>query len=416
MKKHALAIVVSTLSTHTMAAGPLLPELGSLNASTAGAGTAALAESALTAWTNPAGMSQLKETNVTVNASILDTTFDYADQGSTGPAFSNGENADGGTTTPAGSFYFVTPINDQFHAGLSVASQGGSGVDYGDNFHGGNLLENVEFITVQIAPAISYKVTDKFAVGAAINLEYFSANGELDVFPGVLPTIGEGKLEANADDFNVGYTLSAFYKFNEAHRIGLIYRSEIAHYGEGDVKTTQPGFTGNIVNMDVGLDFIMPQHVQASGVHAVNPQWDMLWSVTWYDLSTWTDLTLDLNIAPIEIVQRDFDDVWNFAIGTHYQLNEQWRLETGVSYETSPQDDPTKVYMDLPISDIWRYGVGATYRVNDNWQVRGYYDYIDLGTPNIDYTLGLAPSLGNLNGQYKSYAHYFGLQVNYRFK
>ena len=121
MKKHALAIVVSTLSTHAMAAGPLLSELGSLNASTAGAGTAALAESALTAWTNPAGMSQLKETNVTVNASILDTTFDYADQGSTGPAFSNGENADGGTTTPAGSFYFVTPINDQFHAGLSLS-------------------------------------------------------------------------------------------------------------------------------------------------------------------------------------------------------------------------------------------------------------------------------------------------------
>ncbi|MCZ8488219.1 hypothetical protein O9992_15435 [Vibrio lentus] len=57
----------------------------------------------------------------------------------------------------------------------------------------------------------------------------------------------------------------------------MIYRSGIAHYGEGDVKTTQPGFRGNIVNMDVGLDFIMPQHVQASGVHAVNPQWDMLW-------------------------------------------------------------------------------------------------------------------------------------------
>ncbi|MCZ8488218.1 hypothetical protein O9992_15430 [Vibrio lentus] len=37
-------------------------------------------------------------------------------------------------------------------------------------------------------------------------------------------------------------------------------------------------------------------------------------------------------------------------MGTHYQINEQWRLETGVSYETSPQDDPTKVYMDLPIS------------------------------------------------------------------
>ncbi|MCZ8486053.1 hypothetical protein O9993_12415 [Vibrio lentus] len=46
-------------------------------------------------------------------------------------------------------------------------------------------------------------------------------------------------------------------------------------------------------------------------------------------LIIWTDLTLDLNNAPIEIVQRDFDDVWNFAIGTrHYQINEQWRLET----------------------------------------------------------------------------------------
>ena len=181
------------------------------------------------------------------------------------------------------------------------------------------------------------------------------------------------------------------------------------------MKTTAAPVLGNPILMDVGLDFIMPAHLQVSGVHEVNAQWDMLWSVTWYDLSTWTDLTLDLNGTGVEIIQRDFDDVWNLAVGAHYQLNAQWRLETGISYETAPQTDPNKTYMDLPVNEIWRFGLGATYQINSQWQLRGYYDYLDLGQPEIDYTNTLLPQLGNLKGQYNSYAHYFGLQVNYQF-
>ncbi|MFA0569770.1 MAG: OmpP1/FadL family transporter [Vibrio gallaecicus] len=415
MKKHFLALAITSVVSQAYAAGPLLPELGSLNVSTAGAGSAALAESALTAWTNPAGMSQLEEMNVTMNAALLDTTFDYTDAGSTG-AFANGQNADGGTLTPAASFYFATPINDKFHGGIALASQGGSGVDYGKNFHGQSLLENAEFVTVQIAPAISYKVNEELAVGMSANFEYFTANGELDVLPGSLPTIGTGVLEAEANDFNVGYSLSAFYKPNNNHRFGLIYRSEIAHYGEGDVKASHTGFLDTAPSADVGLDFIMPAHLQASGVHTVIPKWDLLWSVTWYDLSTWTDLTLDINDSPIPVVTRNFDDVWNFAIGTHYQLSRKVRLETGISYETSPQDNPNNIYMDVPLGEIWRFGLGATYKINRNWEMRGYYDYIDLSEPEIDYTLDVLPNLGNMKGSYESHAHYVGLQVNYRFK
>ena len=165
-------------------------------------------------------MAQLEEMQVTFNVAALDTTFEFTDNGSSGP-LGTGDDADGGTFTPAASFYFVTPVSEQFHAGIAIASQGGSGMDYGDNFKGQNLMENVEFMTVQIAPAMSYKINSQWSVGAAVNFEYFSAQGELDVLPNTVPGIAQGVLEAEADDFNIGYSLSAFYQPNQKHRFGL---------------------------------------------------------------------------------------------------------------------------------------------------------------------------------------------------
>lgn len=135
----------------------------------------------------------------------------------------------------------------------------------------------------------------------------------------------------------------------------------------------------------------------------------MLWSVTWYDLSTWTDLTLDINDSSVKVVDRNFDDVWNLAIGTHYQITPTLRLETGISYETSPQDDATNQYMDLPVGETKRIGAGATYALNKNWELRAYYDYIDLDEPELNY------ANGHVVGTYNNSAHFFGMQANYRF-
>ncbi len=406
MNKKLLAVTVAAFSTNAFSAAHLLPELGSINASTAGAGSAALAESALTAWTNPAGMSQLDEANLTVNVAALGTSIDFTDEEQHILGRDLDKNIDAGSWAPVASMYFVTPINEHLHAGIALASQGGSGVDYGSNYTGSVLLENVEFMTVQLMPSVSYKVNDKLSLGVSINLEYLTASGELDP----LALTGE-IIEANANDFTVGYSLSAFYKFNQNHRIGLMYRSELDHYGEGDVQRNDGSMKSS-----VGLDFIMPQHAQVSGVHGVAENWDMLWSVTWYDLSTWTDLTLDVGDASAQIVERDFDDVWNFAIGTHYQLNEQWRLETGISYETSPQDDAKHQYMDLPVSETKRIGLGATYQLNEQWQIKAYYDYIDLGTPSIDYQGGLGQDIVSVKGSYDNTAHFVGIQTNFKFK
>lgn len=403
MNKKLLVLSVAAFSSNAFSAAHLLPELGAVNASTAGAGSAALAESALTAWSNPAGMSQLEEANLTVNVATLGTKVEFSDAQRHIPARGFDSKIDAGSWMPVASMYFVSPINDKFHAGIALASQGGAGVDYGDSFTGGLLLESAEFMTVQVMPSVSYKVNEKLALGLSANIEYFTASGDL----------GLGTTTADADDFNVGYSLSAFYKFSDEHRVGAIYRSEISHYGTGSVTSqNMPGLNGG-----AGLDFIMPAHLQLSGVHSVANQWDVLWSATWYDLSTWTDLTLDLSsVGPVEVQRRDFDDVWNIALGTHYHLNEQWRLEAGISYETSPQDDPTKQYMDLPVGEAKRIGVGATYQLNDQWQIRGYYDYIDLGSPDIDYSLDQNGFLTVVKGSYENSAHFLGLQANFKFK
>ncbi len=86
MKKRYLAITIAMMTSNAMLSNPalaaahLLPELGSLNASTAGAGSAALAEIHVNSMdSEPCRMSQLENPELTVNLAGLYTDINYSD-------------------------------------------------------------------------------------------------------------------------------------------------------------------------------------------------------------------------------------------------------------------------------------------------------------------------------------------------
>ncbi len=99
------------------------------------------------------------------------------------------------------------------------------------------------------------------------------------------------------------------------------------------------------------------------------------------------------------------DDVWHFAVGTDYRLNDAWRLKAGVSYETSPLDDPSKQWVDLPVGEQWRYSVGASTQW-DEYTFDMFYEYADLGSTEIDNAL-------NMKGQFDGRIHFVGVSVTF---
>ncbi len=120
---------------------------------------------------------------------------------------------------------------------------------------------------------------------------------------------------------------------------------------------------------------------------------------------------LDSNPLGLNSIDRQWEDVWKFAVATDYQLNADWRLKAGFSYETSPQDDPSKQWVDLPVGQQYRYSVGATTQW-DSYVLDVYYEYADLGEVDIA-TRKIANQDVGINGTFEGRIHFVGLSVSF---
>ncbi|MGC9401688.1 OmpP1/FadL family transporter, partial [Vibrio genomosp. F10 str. 9ZC157] len=156
--------------------------------------------------------------------------------------------------------------------------------------------------------------------------------------------------------------------------------------------------------------------IDISASYASTNQLNILASIQLHRWSEWDQTVFDfgkLNNNPIGLnsINRDWDDVWKFALGADYQLNSDWRLKAGFSYETSPQDDPSKQWVDLPVGDQYRYSVGAS-TTWDDYTFDVFYEYADLGSVDIAER-NIGPASIGINGAFDGRIHFVGMSVTF---
>ncbi len=394
MRKTALALLI--FSNLANASGTLMQEATYANAGTAGAGDGVYTETATAAYTNPATMSHMGESKTTVNTMILDLHMDYK------PTDNNGSGS-AHTIMPSVGIFHVTQLNEDVHLGLMFGSIGGTAVDYGNDWEGAIGLDEALVTAVQFNPALSFKVTEKVSVGIGAQLNY----GILEVKTSGFETDMDG-------DFAWGFNAGAMYK-EDNWSVGLSYRSKLEH--EFDVDATTYDMTGPLGGTiegqtgQVGTDLIFPTIVDLSGSYNINPQLALLSSVQFHKWSDYSETPIyndAVNSRPLipQGVTRDWDDVWKFALGTDYQLNANWTLKAGFSYETSPQDDPTKQWVDLPVGEQYRYSVGASTHWDDV-RIDMFYEFADLGSVDIER------SVARINGSFDGHIHFIGANITF---
>ncbi|MCW8327450.1 outer membrane protein transport protein [Photobacterium sp. SDRW27] len=389
MKRNIQLTMLSSLvlgSFGVQAAGTLVPEMSQMSVSTAGAGGAAVAENASVAYSNPAGMSYLDKRSLSVNMAGMDLNIRYHDDRS--DVLSSGN---AGGFQPYGSMYFVEPISDQLHVGLSLVATGGSTLDYGTTYAGQIELNNLQFSVMQLNPAISFQVNDKLSVGAGIQMDYASFEQSL----------ARENIDIETDSIALGFNLGLMYQLNDSHRLGLSYRSRMKHDLTGMVNSSA-GFKG-----EVGLNIVNPAQLELSGLHQLNQPLSLVWSLGFEEWSENDSTRIDINDNEIGQIQRGFDDVWTAAVGARYQVTPAWRLEGGVGYASSPLDDLQLQSADLPVDEQYRYSIGATYHWSQRITVNGYYSYVDYGKPEIDGKF--------MTGEFDNSNQFFGVMVNVSF-
>ncbi|MDJ0969170.1 MAG: outer membrane protein transport protein, partial [Kiloniellales bacterium] len=93
--------------------------------------------------------------------------------------------------------------------------------------------------------------------------------------------------------------------------------------------------------------------------------------------------------------------------GVHFRPVEDWLLQAGFSYDTSPVSDRDRT-ADMPIDRQMRFAVGVQHQMSQSMTLGGSFEFIDLGDGKIDGD--------TLRGDYQdNYALFVAVNASWKF-
>jgi long-chain fatty acid transport protein len=372
VSEFAASLAVLLLAGSSQAGGLYLSTFGTPSQGTASAGANAIADSAATAFNNPAGMTRLDDHEALMGLAPGFTTTKFKADAQT-PA-GGGDGGDQGGFLPISSSQYVHKLSERWRLGLSLLSISGASLDPDDDWAGRHEITKVTLFSLTMTPTVAVRLTDWLSVGGGVAITYGKLDMKVRALGGFEPTI---KLK-DLDDWQVAPVVGVLLEPRDDLRLGVVYQ------GETDFK-----FKGKIeipLGIEPALDLGLPlaQSVRTSLFWAASERFDLLASGGWEDWSAAKNLPVSVVLGSAS-VPLNFRDTWYVAAGVHYHLNDAWTLQTGVRYDKSALKDSDRTAA-LPIDRLWTLAVGALYDWSEKLQIGFNFVWADLGSAPLNNT------------------------------
>jgi long-chain fatty acid transport protein len=455
------AAVLSLSAGHALGSAFALQEQSGSGLGNAFAGGAAVAEDASTIYFNPAGMSRLPGIQGVVAGNLICLSAKFHDGGSQRAALQplGGEGGDAGTCAVVPNLYLAVPINKQLAFGLGVNAPFGLKTDYDSDWLGRFQALKSKVETINVNPAVSWKVTDMVTVAAGVNWQRLKATLEKKVNysgalalaaqqaaagglipPAVIPPLlaAVGGLESNAsvtgNDSGWGWNVGLLIEPDKWTRIGAQYRSKIKYTVNGSVGFNNPtlpalpptlapigallatGVNQALSNGDVSLPIKLPDTANISLFRTLNDKWDVMADVQYTGWSSVQELRITRSTgATLDVTPENFRDTWRAAVGANYHYSNQWMFRAGLAYDQSPVRDAQRTPR-LPDNDRTWISIGAQYRFSPQLALDAGYTYIFVSNSSINQNEGNTAANGLINGSYKANVNIVSAQLTYTFQ
>lgn len=403
-----LGLLLAAGSAH--AGGLYLYEIGGPEVGLAAAGYAARAQDATTAFTNPAGMTRLKQRSLLAGAQAMYTHLDFSADGST---TASGGNGDSNNWLPAGGFYYVHPINDKVAIGLAMTGYFGLALDYQDDWAGRYYVQDTAMQAMAIQPAVAVKLNDQWSVGAGVAVLYGMLDNTMAVNR-VGDSLPDGQVKLKDEDWTVQFNLGVLYEPAKGTRFGLTYLSaadlDFSDRPEFDGLGQFLGSGGR--KLDLGMT--LPQAVMFSAYHEISDRLGLLANLGWQDWSEFGKVDVSVSGSNVDTtINLDYKDTWHVALGAQYRVSEPWLLTCGVAYDSAMMDEQD-ITATLPVGEAWRFGLGSRYAWSKDVTLGAAYELVWTGDLDLDVERG--PLAGRVSGTYQDVAiHVLALNAEWRF-
>ena len=381
------------------------------------AGYSARAQDASTVLTNPAGMTRLAGDQFMLGAQVLYGDLGFSIGQGTTPALGGDAGGNPVGWFPGGGLFYSHSVSPDFKLGLALTGNFGSAVKYDDGWVGRYRAQEGTLLGV-LDPAVD-RVAHQREPLAGREPERDGTASSRTRWPS---TTSSGPMAVSSLDDNAwgfGANLGLLYEVDQRHalrhhlhlagqarlqRAAAVERPRARHSGPARVARAARC-------QDVDLGVTVPQGVNASFYHEIDPRWAVLGSVGWQQWSKFGEVEVGSRLEQSRRADHplNFKDTWHLAGGAQYKWSDAWLLNAGIAYDSGFQDN-NAVALALPANAAWRFGIGGQKEESKafNWGLS--LEYLHGGTLHSNIA-GSAPvalgGRGDVVGSFNNVAFYF---------
>ncbi len=372
----------------------------------ANAGAVANPENATTVFFNPAGMSQLKGTNISFGASVLDIDAEAKSSNAVNQLGQPVAGTTGGDIADMAVlpyFYMTHEVNDSVDVGFGIHAPYGLAADYDDNFAGRFFADKTELTALSFSPSISVNNGKGLSMGASVNILY--VEGKLTKFQdnsgaiaaltaGPFPLPGQGYADIEGDDIGVTFQVGFLYELNDRTQFGLTAQTGTEIELEGDAKFTNlvgpaPAGTpiagtavpfGSVEPAQVPLS--IPESITVGLKHKATDDLTVLAGASYTRWSRFEALNIYGTDSSKPVTGRNpggpdgqlthipeyWKNTWQFNLGGVWQATPAWAFKAGYAWDESPVDK--FITARIPSSDRHWLTLGTQWKdAQSGWTV-----------------------------------------------
>ena len=318
------------------------------------------------------------------------------------------------TESPTGTpfyFYGAAKVIDDLTVGVGVFTPFGSSTKWNDMWNGRNLVQQISLSAIFIQPTVSYKINEKFGIGAGLDI----VMGSVELSKAIAyPVNGQFDMQGEATAF--GFNVGAYFKPTEKINIGIDYRSKVnMKVTDGEAQFTEipsslttyfpasANFDAELplpANLDFGLSYQVSEKFLLAAELNVT-----FWSV--YD-----SLIIDFKVNNEKLVDarspREYENRIIPRLGAEYKFNEKFIARAGVYFDKTPTNEDYFAPETVSLNQF-AFTLGLSYM-----PVKGLsIDLSYLQLEGLEADKKFTPE--NFEGTYKTRAFIPGIGLSYNF-
>jgi long-chain fatty acid transport protein len=295
--------------------------------------------------------------------------------------------------------------------------------------------QRTELKTIYVTPAVSWRPTELFAVGAGVSYVHasglFSRGLCLDPLTACTAPIGlEGRLRITDTTDAFAYNVGVLVKPTDEIKLGFSYRSRVdLRFDDGDVKLGG-AFLPSTVKGDI-RPLVLPPVINVGAFWRPTPEWgaELVYEYTrWSEFKnfaaafrpTATFVPIGAPIRGFRLPQ-DWKNTSTLRFGAFYKVTQSWKVMGGFALEESAIPSRT-LNPAIPDADKLTLNAGLGYKWS-NFTVDVGYMAVFYKTRTVTNNeleglpatapLGFAGAPGR--DKYSTFANFVSLSVGYRF-